>query len=441
MMKRYLVLILSIFFCSPIHAEDLKTLYQLAVEEDPTLQAAFSAMQANKQSLPKAIARMVPNLSANYSTTGNETIQSQRNAFVTNGSFNTKSYSLNLAQPIFHPEHWATLEQSRHIVKASEATYLSAAQALIVRVSEEYFNTLSAIDDLDFAKGERKAFAREYEQAKQRFEVGLIAITDVETAKARYDNAVAREISAQNTVADQYELLRRIVGQPVTEVTLFPLSKPLKLLPPTPKNQEQWVASSHEYNLDVIAAKENAQQLKAAIGIQAANHFPIVDVNGQLARNKTNPPFQDLVYNKSITLNIAIPLFAGGGVIYATKEASARYQESLENLEFAHRLADGTTRTAYRGVLTAISSVEALAQAVISNQSALKATKAAYEVGTRTIVDVLNAESALLNAIREHSQARYNYLLQGLRLKQAAGTLTSEDLFCLNEILEGKATA
>ncbi|MBI2790988.1 MAG: TolC family outer membrane protein [Gammaproteobacteria bacterium] len=431
---RYYILSLSLFWLSTACADNLTQVYQLAVLRDPTLAQAYAAMQANSQALPEAIAQMVPNLSANYQTTGTETKQGTPNPFVALGGYNTQNYSLTLNQPIYHPEHWAQLEQSRHVVKAAQATYLSATQTLIVTVAKQYFAILAALDDLDYARGQLKAFSREYEQAKQRFDVGIIAITDVETAKARYDNAVATEISAKNLVADQYEQLRVIVGIPIQEVTLFPVTKKLELVPPNPNKPEAWVDTAHKFNLDVIAAKENANVSKADIGTQVAGHYPKFDIQGKLNRTKSGPPFEDLTYNRSVSLNVTVPIFAGGGVLFRTKEASARYDEALQKLEQQQRLADSSTREAYRGVLTAMSRVDALAQAVVSNESSLKATKAAYEVGTRTIVDVLNAESQLLSAQRDHAKARYEYLLQGLILKQKAGTLTSDDLYCVNNL-------
>ncbi|MBS0288246.1 MAG: TolC family outer membrane protein [Proteobacteria bacterium] len=436
---RNLLLSLVVVAC-PLQAETLTDIYRLAVNNDPTLQQAYFGMQANKQILPETIALMLPNLSGQYTTTGANSSIASQNPLVAQGGYNTQSYGLTLSQPIYRPELWAQLEQSRHIYKGAEAAYLSVAQGLIVRVAQQYFAILASIDDLDYAKGQVKAFAREYEQAKQRFDVGLIAITDVETAKSRYDNAVATEISAKNAVADQYEKLREIVGKKIDNVTLFPLEKKLALPEPKPNKQEEWVNMAHQYNLDVIAARENANQLKSAIGRQAAGHFPTFDVQGSVQRSKTPPPFTDLSYTRSVSLNVHVPIFASGGVVFRTREAQARYDEAMQTLEEQQRLADGNTREAYRGVLTAISRVEALKQAVISSQSALKATKAAYEVGTRTIVDVLNAESILLNAIREHSQARYEYLLQGLVLKQNAGTLSSDDLFAVNNLIVNAAT-
>lgn len=429
--------LLFIAFCwtSATQAADLREVYLIAIENDPTIQAAFAALKANEQAVPQALAQMVPNISANYTTTGTD------DNVAIFGDYNTKNYGITLTQPLFHPEHWAQFEQARHVLKGAKATYLSATQELIIRVASQYFAILGAIDDLSFTQSQRKAFARELEQSQQRFEVGLIAITAVQEAKARHDNAVANEIAAQNAVYDQYEKLREITGRPLPEgVTLFPITHPLSLIPPSPADAESWVASAHRYNLNVTAAKERAEQQKALIGFHASGHFPKFDFQANVQSNKGPPPFpfDVLAVQKSITLNVAFPLFAGGGTVFRTQEAAARYEEAMKLWEVAQRSADSATRQAYRGVLTAISGVEALAQAVVSNRSALDATQAAYDVGTRTMVDVLNAQSNLLAAEREHSKARYKYLLEGLKLKQASGILNMDDLCAVNALMVSK---
>jgi len=429
------ILLLSSCLISAAQAADLRQVYLIAVDNDPTIQAAFASLKANQQALPQALAQMAPNISANYTTTGTH----DNVSFF--GDYNTKNYGITLTQPLFHPEYWAQFEQARHISKGAKASYLSATQDLIIRVADQYFAILGAIDDLNFAQSQRKAFARELEQSQQRFEVGLIAITAVQEAKARRDNAVANEIAAQNAVADQYEKLRQITGRPLPEgITLFPITHPLSLIPPAPADQENWVASSHRYNLRVTAAKEAAEQQKALIGYQASGHFPKFDLQANVQRNKGAPPFpfDTLQTQKNLTLNVTIPIFAGGGVIFRTEEARARYEEAMKKWETEQRAADSDTRQAYRGVLTAISGVEALAQAVVSNRSALEATQAAYDVGTRTMVDVLNAQSNLLAAERDHSKARYKYLLEGLKLKQAAGILNMDDLLAVNSLMINK---
>lgn len=432
MLKRFLFVISMCLVCLQAQATlDLEQIYLLALDNDPTLKAQADSLRANKQALPKAIAVMLPNLSGGYTTTGNDNALLARH-------YNTRNYGLTLTQPIFHPEQWGQVSQAYHIQKQAYALYLASIQDLVIRVAERYFAILGAQDNLLFARGQRKAFARQLEQTQQRFDVGLIPITDVHEAKARYDSAAAREIFSENNVADEYEKLREIVKIPVEDIVTYPRTQALDLQAPQPNDQEAWVTTAHLQNLNVVAASENSKQLKSVIGIQASGHFPKVDTTASVQRNKSTPPFDNVNLTRSVSLNVSVPLFEGGGTYFRTKEASARYDEALMKLEAAQRAADSQTRQSFRGVLSRISEVNALNEAVKSNQSALNATQAAYEVGTRTIVDVLNAESDLLSAVRDHSISRYTYLLEGLRLKRAAGNLTQDDLFHVNQIIINK---
>jgi outer membrane protein len=431
-LRRSFLFALGLLSSFPAVAENFQQVYGLALANDTTLQAAAAVLKANEQALPIAIARMVPNLSANYETTGGSSNIREPNFFI--GEYNTRSYGITLTQPLLHAELWAQLEGARHQVKSATATYLSATQELIIRVADQYFKILAAKDDLQFAEGSRKSFARTLEQTQQRFDVGLIAITDVQDAKAKHDNAIALEISAKNAVFDQYEILRQITGIPVKAVLVLSPKKEIPLATPIPNDQEKWVATAHMYNLDVIAERERTQTAKAAIGAQVAGHFPQIDLSGNIERLKNTPPFpfDQLNTTKSVTLNMTVPIFAGGGVIFRTTQARAQYEETMKNLEGLQREVDSNTRQSFRGILTAIGRVKALAQAVASNRTSLEARQAAYEVGTRTIVEVLDAETALLDAERQYAKARYQYILEGLRLKQAAGTLNVEDVLRVN---------
>lgn len=431
---RYLFLC---FWCcvSTVHADDLAQIYSLAQDNDPTLQAAYADFVANKQALPEAVASMVPHLSATYRTTGYNSNVSLRGF-----DFNTRSYGFNLNLPLYRAELWAQLEQARHTVKAATANYMNANQSLIFRVAQQYFIILAATDDLNFNKAQRVTFARNYEQNKERQEVGLISITDVEDAKARYDRAVADEIISNNTLQNEYEILREMVGCPIEEVVPLPQTHTLHLIPPTPAAPEEWVCMAQDLSFDIQVAKETAEQYKAAIGTQTAGHLPSVDLLGQIQRQKGIPPFpfSAFTYEKNLTLTINVPIFSGGGVLYKTREAMARYDQAMKKLDIQQRNTNSNVRQAYRSVLAAINSVTALAQVVVSNQGVVDATNASYEIGTRTMVDVLDAETRLLGAKRDHSKARYNYIMEGLRLKQATGILTPDDIIAVNDMLCGR---
>ena len=428
-MKRCILFTLSSLFIGATFATDLNEVYHMALENDPTFKAQQASFKASKQAIPQAIAKFLPNLNGQATTTG------IHSGIPAQGNYNTKNYSLNLSQPVYRPEHWTNFDQARHVEKQALATLMASGQDLIVRVSEQYFAVLGAEDDLEFASAQRKAFARQLEQTKQRFEVGLIAITDVHEAQARHDSALANEIAAQNNVANQYEKLREITGIPVDTLAKLMTQDKTLLMPPSPEEEQTWVDTAQKHNLDIRAAQEASLVAKGTIANNVTGHLPKVDLSAQVARNKSAPPFDDLYGQKSINLTLSVPIFEGGGVTFRVKEAQARYVEALKKLDYQRKSAYSTTRQKYRGVLTQISQVKSLKQAVVSNESALKATSAAYEVGTRTIVDVLNAESSLLSAKRDYAKARYNYVLEGLRLKRAAGTLHAQDLYDVNALL------
>jgi len=427
MLKRYLCG-LGILFCSSgVQAHNLSDIYQLALTHDSSFQAANAAFQADQQSVPQAMARLLPQLSANYQH--NHLRQEQF-------SQSNQSYSLELTQPILVPEYLTRFQQAKQLQTKATLVLLGAGQDLILRVTEQYFAVLTAMDDLHFSQAQRKAFARQLEQTQQRFDVGLIAITDVHEAKARYDNAITRELAANNQQADQYEKLREIIGFPIDGLAGLPIHQALSLNPPRPANLQTWVNTANQFNTDILSAHMASKIAKSELDTQKTGHLPSLHLQGTMRHSTARSTFNSHQGNdKTISLNASLPLFNGGAVLSKTKEAQARYTETLKKLELQQRNIESMTRQKYRGVLTNISEVKALAQAVISNQSALNATKAAYEVGTRTIVDVLDAQSNLLNARREHAKARYQYLLEGMRLKRAAGVLQVQDLEAINRLL------
>lgn len=436
MLKRSLILITCLMTgIAHTQAATLVEVYQLAQDHDPTLQTAYHQYRASLQSVPQALAKFGPVVNLTGDTTGIST------EIPSIGNYNTHKYTFNLNLPIFRRENFSTFSQAQHIECQAKATYEKAVQDLILRVCERFFAVLASGDAVYFSKAQRKAFARQLEQTQQRFDVGLIAITDVHEAQARHDNAVAQVIAAQNDLADRYEQLRELTGQPIDTLTPLTANDTQLLIPPHPNQLEDWVSTANHRNFDIQISKHSVAIAQKEITNQAAGHWPSVSLSSSWEKRQDAslaPPFNGSLTTKTVSLNLNVPLVESGGVIFRTKEAKANYRAEKSNLDLTRRTVESTTRQAYRGILTQISQVKALAQAVRSNSSALSATQAAYEVGTRTIVDVLDAESNLLNAQNQHSGARYDYILEGLRLKQAAGILNEKDILGIDQLLSPK---
>ncbi len=430
-LKRLAIILLPLFSFQVL-AEDLLTVFRLGQTNDPTLQAAKEAQLASIEETPQARAQFLPVIKATATHQANNTRvnnPSTANNSLNNSHFNQSVYGLSLTQPIFYYQQWIQLAKASEQVKQANATYAAAEQDLIVRVTQAYFNVLKAFDNLKFAQANRKAFSKFLDQTEQRYKVGLIAITDVQIAKAQKDNAYAQEISAENNLANQKENLRVIIGKDIENYAF--LRPALSLPAPDPANLEQWVIKALDQNLTLQAKRFQVETTRADLKMFQAGHLPTININGNYNGNSPTPTVQG---NKAsnIGLQVSMPLFSGGAVLSKTRQARHLHEQAHKQMEVLYRQTESNTRQAYRGVLTQISQTTALKQAIVSNKSALEATQASFNVGTRTIVDVLNAQSSLIQAEQKYADARYDYILQSIQLKQAAGTLSPEDLQHIN---------
>ena len=448
---------LLLLMCSMnIYATDLLQAYTLAEYSDPRYREEIASFQATLEAKPLAQSRLLPDINLNGNTTlHNEDISFPRDSRCENirfslnnrdicatvgsdgeGSFTRRGYSLNITQPIYHYDRYIAMDQADSRIKQAQAVLDTALQDLIIRVSERYFNVLAAMDNLEFVHGEKKSLSRQLDQAKQRFEVGLTAITDVAEAQAGFDRAVANEISAENLLDDTREQLREIVGEYFT--TMAPLGNSMPLVSPEPADIEAWTETSQQQNLNIVAAKFNLEIARQEIRIQSAGHLPTLDLVARHGFDTSGSVrFGGTEIEASIIgLEMNLPIYSGGRVNSLTREAHQRYNEAREQLEQQYRSAQRQTREGYRGVISGISQVKAFEQALISTETALLATQAGFEVGTRTAVDVVASERATLEAKRDHARARYTYILNSLRLKRAAGTLSPDDLNQINSWLE-----
>lgn len=436
-MKKTLLLTAGLLCSSSLMAGDLLSVYQLAKQNDPTLQAAEQSRFAVGEIKPQSRALLLPNLSVAGDTTDNS-VDTDSN-FNFNPSrdedFNTNGYTVTLVQPVFDYDLWVGLSQADSTDKQAAADYITAEQDLIIRLATRYFNVLGAQDNLEFSNAEKDANARQLEQAKQRFEVGLIAITDVHEAQARYDITVADVILAENLLANTRDALEEIIG--VYNEDIKPLKEKIPLLSPEPANQEEWVTSAYQSNPTIASANFGLEIARDEVKRQRSGHFPTVDVVASHSDDSSNSAFGFERESDAISLQLNLPIYQGGFVNSRTREAAYRHNEAKQLLEQSRRAVARQTRDAYLGVISSISRVKAFNAAVISNTKALEATEAGFEVGTRTIVDVLLSTSQLYLAERDYARSRYDYILNTLSLKQAAGTLNEQDIAFINEwILE-----
>jgi outer membrane protein len=346
--------------------------------------------------------------------------------------YNTRGYAINLTQPVYHYDRYMQLKQADARIRQAELELDATRQDLMVRAAERYFVVLAAIDNVTFARAEKEALGRQLDQTQQRFDVGLIAITDVQEAKAGYDRAVADEIAAKKLLDDAREALRELTNEYPGE--LAALGEQMPLVAPEPADSQQWVDTAVKQNLRIAAADAATQVAAQEIKVQYAGHLPTLDIVGSHGTDVSGGGrFGGTTTDLSVIgLALNVPIYEGGQVQSRTREATYRHEESLQVLEEQRRSVVRSARDSYEGVISGISRVQALQQAVVSSQTALEATQAGYEVGTRTAVDVVAQERNLYAAKRDYAAARYNYILDTIRLKQAAGTLAPPDLDEIN---------
>ncbi len=452
-------LLLGKLLVTNAYADNLLEIYQLAQESDPTFLASEAGRMATNESVNQSLASWLPNISA--STGYNKSISNTASRLITepgpllgqnipSTTTDTDSYggiNLSLGQKVFDYGNWLQLKQFEKQALQSNINHENVKQELSIRVAEAYFNVLAAQDSVDFSKAESEAVSKQLAQAKQRFEVGLIAMTDVHEAQANYDQALASQIAAQNALDNAYEALQQITGQ--YHYDLLSLKEDVPLKKPQPADIKSWVKKSEENNLLIKASQISLEIAKRAISIAETGHYPTVDLNASYSRSERSntlsevdgqAPFEEkqkagIFSSRSVGLSINIPIYSGGSVTSQTRQSQHEYQQAAHNLEAERRRAVSSARSAYLGVVASVSSVNAFKQSVVSSQSALDATQAGFEVGTRTIVDVLQQTQRLYDAKRNYAKGRYDYILNTLRLKQAAGLLTNDDLVSINQML------
>ena len=448
----------------PAAAENLVEIYDQARRNDPAIREAEAIKLAELEAKPQARASLLPDLSGNaawenFQQDGDSVLGFEGSPLIpgtTDLDTDQTSWSISASQALLDFDAWRRFKQADKQVARAEVDYLAAEQDLIIRVTEAYFNVLAAQDTLASERAAKEAIGRQLEQAERRFEVGLIAITDVKESQAAFDDATALEIAARRALATSKEALREITGE--YPQTLATPGEEFPLIPPDPQVEQDWVDVALQQNLTLESAKIQTEITRDEISIARAGHLPTLTLEGSLGNTQADgdritqsfPPGQPLpdppvnaiidndLDNQSIGIRFNLPIYSGGRVSSQVQEQVYRHRASRENYEKVARSTEREARDAYLGVIAEIARVRALARSVESNLTALEATEAGYDVGTRTTVDVLNARDSLLRAETQYARSKYDYLINVLKLKQASGTLSNVDVVDINNWLEAE---
>ncbi|RKS87057.1 outer membrane protein [Orbus hercynius] len=443
-MKKVLPFLISLIIAPSAFAENLIQVYEQTRQTNPELKSSL----ANKDKVYSAIAgqraSLLPQLglTASYGLNYGYRDSDDQNQ-------KTGNLGLNLSQSLFDYSKWKDLDIAKKQASVYDIAYQSQEQALILNTSTYYFNVLKALDTLSYIEAQKKSIYRQLEQTRQKHKVGLVAITDVQNAQANYDLTIAQEVTASNNLNNALEDLRQISGRfysnlATIDIKVFTTQKPDQV--------NKLLQQSENSNLDLLTARLSRDVAKDQIRLAQAGHLPTLTLNASTALNK-NESYGDKLNagpsyghsNKisgqnSIGITFSMPIFSGGATMSQVEQAQYNYVSFSEQLETTNRKVINLVRSSYNDISASISSIKAYEQSVISAQSSLDATQSGYEVGTRTIVDVLTATTQLYDAKQQLSDAKYDYLISLLKLKSAIGTLNANDLIELNNML-GKETS
>jgi outer membrane protein len=459
-MKRLLTLFALCVSAASAPAADLLAVYQRALQNDPQLREAEATRLAALETKPQALAALLPQIAGSglvtrEHDTGPETITQplssppgpvllQTYPFDGRVVTTTHKYGIDLKQNLFRWENWVALQRADAQVAQAEADYQAAQQDLMERVAQRYFDVLAAQDDLEAQQVALTSIQRQLDQAESRFQIGLIAITDVEEARAAHDTGAAAVIAAKRTLASTIELLREITGD-AFDWLARPI-EPFELASPDPISEDRWVDMALQQNLSLVSSRLAADIARENVSAARGGHFPSLDLIGSRYKMTTNgtDTFTDgqsaggttLDQNqRSIGLQLTFPIYAGGMVSSQVRQAVYQHRAAKERVERVARQTEHDARDSYLGVLSEISRVKALRRAVESNATSLRATESGYEAGTRTAVDVLQSRQLWVQAQTDYSRSRYDYMLNVLKLQLAAGILSQQSLERINSLL------
>ncbi len=436
--KLFLIILLS----GHLTAENLLDIYNEALENDPTFKAAEYSYLADKEIVVQGRAALLPSITLSGSTNWNEYYQDD----VLQQEYNSFSKSARVSQPLFRLDTWFNFKRSKSLSNAAEAEFAYEQQNLILRTAELYFGVLRAIDNLNAAISEEKAIKKQLDQAQQRYEVGLSAITGVQEAQLAYDLSKAARINNEGNLFSAREALNALIGREI--FSLDELGDDLQISSPFPNSKEDWVNLALKNNYQLKASYLRKDAAKSNARSAASNHLPKIDIVGSGSDSETNQfnyegfsingqgiPVPAVTGRRNYAIQLSVPIFQGGAVSSRRKQAYSQYNQADENTLFTERRIIQEVRSQFSNVNTLVANVNAQKQAVISATSALEATQVGYKVGTRNVVDLLQAEKNLYSAEKNLANAKYDYILANLRLALAAGTIDPGDIIEINNLL------
>ncbi|MCU6496222.1 TolC family outer membrane protein [Rugamonas sp. A1-17] len=429
------VLIASAFLTLNAQAADLIQVYQQALANDATYASARSSLTAGQERITQGRSGLLPNIAASGSNTRNSGDQTSPNflGVMTKNDVDShsNSYTVQLSQPLFNWANWQTYQQSKLAQATAEATFAQAQQDLITRVAQAYFDVLTAQDNLTSTQAQKVATTEQLASAKRNFEVGTQTITDTHEAQAAYDLVVAQEFAAINDLDNKRTALQVIIGQAPGE--LAPLRTGVTISAPSPAAVEPWVSSAENQNYAVVAAKLNVEIAKREIERNRAGHLPTANLIASTTHQTTTGLQRS--NNNAIGVSWNVPIFSGFAVTSKVRETIALEDKARNDLEATKRAASQNARSAYLGMNSGLAQVKALEAAEVSSKSSLDSNKLGYQVGVRINIDVLNAQKLLYSTQKDLAKARYDTIMNGLRLKAAAGSLKEDDLAPINALL------
>ncbi len=404
----------------------LADLYQQALENDPQLKSAAASLQAGQEALPQARAALLPELVAGADASWVDTDKA--------GSNDSAGVTLTLSQSVFSAARWYNLRRGEALSEQAGLVFDQAQQALVLRSVSAYLAVLRAINNLDSAQAEVRAIQRQLDQVNAQFEVGLIAITDVQEAQASYDNSVVRQIEAEGELDNSYEALDRLAGTPFRSVDALKPDYPVE--DPVPAEPQPWLEKAWQNNLGLLIADSSIEAARRSAQSARAGHYPTLDLNASYDSDTSSVSGFDAGDTSTLGLAFQVPIFQGGLTSSQSREAQALLDKAMQDRHDTLLAVTQQTRSLLRSLRTNVQSVKARAQSIRSSETALQATQEGYNVGTRNVVDVLNAERTLYSAQRDYANSRLDFIANLFSLKQQLGTLGPNDLITLDSWLE-----